>query len=212
MVSRSDSRRLFALGGLLLGLVASSCSSEEEACSSPADCVDGETCFRSQCIAACTERADCQDGEGCREGVCLPGDFSECSAADDCVEPDGPCSVAEGAACADGVCVYSERACDSPPADRCSDDLTILVRSQAPGSCDESTGACEYPEEEIAVDPANCEVIASEGCEAVTCPDTDCAVVDVRQLVDALWDHCPAMQQYIELPHHRQPGRRLVFS
>ncbi|MEM6274951.1 MAG: hypothetical protein AAF735_06890 [Myxococcota bacterium] len=105
----------------------------------------------------------------------MPGSVNACGSAEDCTTPPNACQLAEGAVCNEGVCEYPDVVCDSPEADRCIEDGAILVRSSLPGTCDPQSGACTYAEEEIAVDPENCERIATGGCDAVVCTDPPCA-------------------------------------
>lgn len=148
-----------------------SCSSGEEECTSAQDCGEGLSCVDGSCVQ---DSAD--------PSARNPAITDQCMDDADCINPTSACSSAEGASCVDGVCDYPELRCDSPPADRCIDGGTILVRSGASGTCDEDAGGCVYEEEEIPVDPANCETIAAGGCEAVECPDTECAINGVVRL------------------------------
>ncbi|MEO1333944.1 MAG: hypothetical protein AAFV32_10550, partial [Myxococcota bacterium] len=134
--------KIVTAAGLIAVILHVACDSGsvEVACSSAADCDDGQTCFRSQCLPACTDASDCESGEGCRDGVCIDGVSGECTAATDCTTPPSACLVAEGAICTGGACEYAQRSCDTPEPDRCIDDGATLVRSIAPGRCDAELG------------------------------------------------------------------------
>ena len=168
-----------AVAVLIGAMVSPGCGSGEStgptACSSSDDCEAGRACFRSQCLPSCSAPTDCQVGQSCSGGVCVPGSGNACGSAEDCTTPPNACQLAEGAVCNEGVCEYPDVVCDSPEADRCIEDGAILVRSSLPGTCDPQSGACTYAEEEIAVDPENCERIATGGCDAVVCTDPPCA-------------------------------------
>ena len=71
-----------------------------------------------------------------------------CKEDADCADAFDDLGVCEQSLCKEGKCVKTAKQCNRPPADECKDDKT-LITYQKDGTCDENTGECVYPQEEV---------------------------------------------------------------
>jgi len=65
-----------------------------------------------------------------------------CDSVSDCTRP-GPCELAEGPACVEGLCRYPAKRCDAPPAPECIDGDSTYRTYASLGTC-QRDGSCSY--------------------------------------------------------------------
>ena len=71
-----------------------------------------------------------------------------CSNDSDCTGAISDLGVCEEAICKDGKCVRATKQCNTPPADECKDERTLITYHKD-GKCDQNTGECVYSEEVV---------------------------------------------------------------
>lgn len=108
----------------------------------PDNCVDG-ACPGDPC-----EGVDCTvpPGPCFAPGTCTEGSCSYPYADNEACDDENPCT--EGDLCDTGVCSGAPMVCNAPPPDTCL-DATTLQDFQLQGACDQQSGLCEYPFDEV---------------------------------------------------------------
>ncbi len=129
----------------------------------PNGCVD-DACEPVTCAGVVCDAppSPCFEAIGeCRENECI---YSLRPAGTSCDDGD---ACTEGDSCTEGSCAGAALRCDDAPADRCSDESTLVVYARV-GVCSE--GSCAYTESEM-----TCALGCAEGsCLMDPCTDVEC--------------------------------------
>ncbi|MFY0571887.1 putative metal-binding motif-containing protein [Archangium lansingense] len=134
------------------------------ACNEQSQCRSAGVCSTGTCVYTVATGASCDDGSACTTGDTCSGDGVCTGTPKTCNTPPGQCHVAAGTCnSSTGACEYSPRpttdACDDGSQctinDRCNGNGTCAGTPKtcntppqcrdAAGTCNTTTGACEYP-------------------------------------------------------------------
>jgi len=173
-------------------------TSSDAECVTSDDCDAGSLCVLGECAQVCSRDADCGSTTAeCSDGLCREVGNPDCSTSHECNAP-GTCQESDGS-CVGGQCHYSPKVaattcddgnlcttndacngtgaclgesliCDTPPPNECLGTDDLLVAHGSPGTCNQTTGVCDYPRNEVPCN--NCTANCLTACSGVVCDDT----------------------------------------
>ncbi len=187
-------------GGCRPAIIGGGVFDDGAPCARTAQCEAGRVCLDGACRQACNSPRQCaRRTDACVAGICTPVADPECKADETCKNAP-ECLLNAGAECYGGKCHYppaekdagcsdydpctENDVCDglgtcagklvdciSPPLNQCRDNDTTFRVYSGQGTCNHSTGACEYNFTDSFC--ANCRGDCLKPCQNLVCDDVN---------------------------------------